>query len=79
MIFQFYDSEMKNQIGLKYFTAKDIITNYKAILSKTDTSYKDLQNYFLAIIFNKFKSLIKKMQDEQESLLNLYAKNVRKK
>ena len=34
MIFQFYDSEMKNQIGLKYFTAKDIITNYKAILSK---------------------------------------------
>lgn len=74
MIFQFYDSEMKNQIGLKYFTAKDIITNYKAILSKTDTSYKDLQNYFLAIIFNKFKSLIKKMQDEQESLLNLYAK-----
>ncbi|WP_163444903.1 antiviral reverse transcriptase Drt3b [Flavobacterium columnare] len=58
MIFQFYDSEIKNQIGLKYYTAKDIITNYKAILSKTETSYKDLQNYFLAIIFNKLKSLI---------------------
>ena len=73
MIFQFYDSEIKNQIGLKYYTAKDIITNYKAILSKTETSYKDLQNYFLAIIFNKLKSLIKKIQEEQEALLHLYA------
>lgn len=73
MIFLFNDSEIKNQIGLKYFTAKDIITNYKAILVKTETSYKDLQNYFLAIIFNKFKSLIKKIQDEQETLLHLYA------
>ncbi|AZA98574.1 hypothetical protein EG359_02670 [Chryseobacterium joostei] len=73
MIFQFYDSEIKNQIGLKYYTAKDIITNYKAILAKTETSYKDLQNYFLAIIFNKLKSLIKKIQDEQEILLHLYA------
>lgn len=73
MIFQFYDSEIKNQIGLKYYTAKDIITNYKAILAKTETSYKDLQNYFLAIIFNKLKSLIKKIQDEQETLLHLYA------
>ncbi|MDH0674396.1 RNA-directed DNA polymerase [Empedobacter sp. GD03861] len=73
MIFQFYDSEIKNQIGLKYYTAKDIITNYKAILAKTETSYKDLQNYFLAIIFNKLKSLIKKIQDEQETLLHLYS------
>lgn len=73
MIFQFYDSKIKSQIGLKYYTAKDIITNYKAILSKTETSYKDLQNYFLAIIFNKLKSLIKKIQDEQETLLHLYA------
>jgi len=72
MIFQFYNSDIKNQIGLKYYNAKDIITNYKAILSKTETSYKDLQNYFLAIIFNKLKSLIKKMQDEQETLLHLY-------
>jgi hypothetical protein len=73
IIFQFYDSEIKNQIGLKYYTAKDIITNYKAILAKTETSYKDLQNYFLAIIFNKLKSLIKKIQNEQETLLHLYA------
>ncbi|PRX55270.1 antiviral reverse transcriptase Drt3b [Flagellimonas meridianipacifica] len=73
MLFQFYDSEIKKQIGLKYYTAKDIITNYKAILAKTETSYKDLQNYFLAIIFNKLKSLIKKIQDEQENLLRLYA------
>jgi hypothetical protein len=73
MIFQFYDSEIKNQIGLKYYTAKDIITNYKAILAKTETSYKDLQNYFLAIIFNKLKSLIKKIQEEQETLLHLYS------
>ncbi len=72
MIFQFYDSEMKKQIGLKYYSAKDIITNYKAILAKTETSYKDLQNYFLAIIFNKLKSLIKKIQEEQEAVLHLY-------
>lgn len=73
MIFQLYDSEIKNQMGLKYYKAKDIITNYKAILVKTETSYKDLQNYFLAIIFNKLKSLIKKIQDEQDSLLNFFA------
>ena len=35
MIFQFYDSEMKKQIGLKYYSAKDIITNYKACLLYT--------------------------------------------
>lgn len=73
MIFQLYDSEIKNQMGLKYYKAKDIITNYKAILVKTETSYKDLQNYFLAIIFNKLKSLIKKIQDEQDSLLHFFA------
>ncbi|MEH6658040.1 antiviral reverse transcriptase Drt3b [Leeuwenhoekiella marinoflava] len=72
MIFQFYDSDIKKQIGLKYYSAKDIITNYKAILAKTETSYKDLQNYFLAIIFNKIKSLIKKIQEEQEAILQLY-------
>ncbi|MGO1751075.1 antiviral reverse transcriptase Drt3b [Psychroflexus halocasei] len=72
MIFQFYDSDVKKQISLKHYTAKDIITNYKAILAKTETNYKDLQNYFLAIIFNKLKGLIKKIQDEQESLLHFY-------
>ncbi len=74
MIFQFYESEVKNQIGLKYYTAKDIITSYKSILSNTDTSYKDLQNYFLAIIYNKLKSIIKKIQNEQQILLHQYAK-----
>ncbi|MDK2773189.1 MAG: hypothetical protein KYX68_13345, partial [Flavobacterium sp.] len=37
------------------------------------TSNKDHQNYILAIIFNKLKSLLKKIQDEQETLLHLYA------
>ncbi len=73
MIFQFYDSETKNQIGLKYYNAKDIITNYKLILSNTNTNYKDLQNYFLSIIFNKLKGLIKKIQGEQENLFELYS------
>lgn len=72
MILRFYDESIKKQIGIKYFTAKDIITNYKLILANTETSYKDLQNYFLSIIFNKLKDLIKKFQDEQEKLLNLY-------
>lgn len=73
MIFQFYESATKNHIGVKYYTAKDIITNYKSILSKTETNYKDLQNYFLAIIFNKLKDIIKKIQSEQEVLLHEYA------
>ena len=48
MIFQFQNSENQLQIGLKYYTARDIITNYKAILSQTQTSYKDLQNLFFS-------------------------------
>lgn len=73
MIFKFYDNETNNQIGLKYYKAKDIITNYKLILSNTGTSYKDLQNYFLSIIFNKLKDLIRRLQVEQESLFSLFA------
>lgn len=74
MIFQFQYSENQSQIGLKYYTARDIITNYKAILSQTQTSYKDLQNYFLVIIFNKLKKMIKNIQKIQEELLTLYSK-----
>ncbi|NBA89179.1 hypothetical protein GVN16_25600 [Emticicia sp. CRIBPO] len=73
MIFQFYENEAKSQIGLKYYSSKDIITNYKLILSNTETSYKDLQNYFLSIIFNKLKGLIKKIQIEQEVLFDLFS------
>lgn len=69
MFFRFYDSSVKNQLGIKYFTAKDVITNYKKILSLTGSSYKDLQNYFLAIIFNKVITLIKKFDKEQKKLL----------
>ena len=54
--------------------SKDIITNYKAILSETETSYKDLQNYFLVIIYNKLKNIINKFQEEQKKLLNKYSK-----
>lgn len=74
MIFQFQYSENQSQIGLKYYNARDIITNYKAILSQTQTSYKDLQNYFLVIIFNKLKKMIKNIQKIQEELLTLYSK-----
>lgn len=70
-IIQFYNDETQNQIGIKYNSAKDIITNYKVLLASTGTSYKDLQNYFLSIIFTKIKKLIKQFQEEQELLLNL--------
>ena len=79
MIFQFQSSENKSQIGLKYYTARDIITNYKAILSQTQTSYKDLQNYFLVIIFNKLKKMIKDIKKIQEELLTLYSKRRQEK
>jgi len=75
MMFKFPDESLREQIGIKYFKAKDVITNYKLILSNNETSYKDLQNYFLSIIFNKVKSLIKKFQNEQEKLFTLYAKD----
>lgn len=79
MIFQFQNSENQSQIGLKYYTARDIITNYKAILSQTQTSYKDLQNYFLVIIFNKLKKMIKDIQKTQEELLTLYSERTQAK
>ena len=79
MIFQFQSSENQSQIGLKYYTARDIITNYKAILSQTQTSYKDLQNYFLVIIFNKLKKMIKDIQKMQEELLTLYSERTQAK
>ena len=79
MIFQFQNSENQSQVGLKYYTARDIITNYKAILSQTQTSYKDLQNYFLVIIFNKLKKMIKDIQKMQEELLTLYSKRTQDK
>ena len=79
MIFQFQNPENQSQIGLKYYTARDIITNYKAILSQTQTSYKDLQNYFLVIIFNKLKKMIKDIQKTQEKLLTLYSKRTQEK
>ena len=74
MIFQFQYSENQSQISLKYYTARDIITNYKAILSQTQTSYKDLHNNFLVNIFNKLKKMIKNIQKIQEELLTLYSK-----
>ena len=79
MIFQFQNSENQSQVGLKYYTARDIITNYKAILSQTQTSYKDLQNYFLVIIFNKLKKMIKDIQKMQEELLTLYSERTQAK
>lgn len=60
----------ENSIGVKYYYAKDIITNYKLILSETSTSYKDLQNYFLAVIFNKLKKMIKEAQKAQNNFIN---------
>jgi hypothetical protein len=70
MFLRFYDNSIKLQLGVKYYSAKDIITNYKKILSSTGTSYKDLQNYFLTIVFNKVKDLISHFEKAQEKLLN---------
>jgi hypothetical protein len=61
-IFEINDNEI--EYGVKYYSSKDIITNYKLILSETSTSYKDLQNYFLAVIFNRLKKNIEKNQKE---------------
>lgn len=63
------ENESSNKIGITYKSAKDIITNYKAILSDNQTSYKDLQNYFLATIFEKLKSLIEKLKKDQNVLI----------
>lgn len=60
--------------GVLYYKTKDVITNYKAILSKTQTSYKDLQNYFLATIFNRVQDSIKYFNKEYKSLIKLYTK-----
>ena len=69
MFLRFYDSSAKKQFGLKFYLAKDVITNYKKLLASSGTSYKDLQNYFLAIIFNKVKDLINDFSRVQEELL----------
>ena len=71
-IFKLDKDSVRNQFGIKYYYAKDIITNYKLILANTNTTYKDLQNYFLVIIFNKVKGMITQMGKEQKKLLNLY-------
>ncbi len=70
LIFKFFDKDDIPISGIKYYDSNDIITNYKKILASTKTSYKDLQNYFLATIFNKTKQLIKKYQSEERKLIN---------
>lgn len=54
------------------FSAKDIITRYKSIIHQTEITYGDIQNYFLAAILNKTISQIKKIQNIQQSLLNVH-------
>lgn len=76
MVFRLDRNDLREQIGIKYFSSKDIITNYKVILASTNTSYKDLQNYFLVIIFNKVKEMISKLGKEQNTLLKLYKKEI---
>lgn len=71
-IFKLDKDSVRNQFGIKYYYTKDIITNYKLILANTNTTYKDLQNYFLVIIFNKVKGMITQMGKEQKKLLKLY-------
>lgn len=73
-IFKLDKDSDRNQFGIKYYYAKDIITNYKLILANTNTTYKDLQNYFLVIIFNKVKGMITQMGKEQKKLVKLYKK-----
>ncbi|WP_298485901.1 antiviral reverse transcriptase Drt3b [uncultured Maribacter sp.] len=70
IIFKFLENEDLSTTGIKYYESRDVITNYKKILASTKTSYKDLQNYFLATIFNKTKQLIKKFQSEERTLIN---------
>lgn len=76
-IFYFLEEDIKReQFGLKLYSAKDIITHYKSILYRTETSYKDLQNYFLASIYNKVKFLVKEFHKTQKKLFNLYLKQL---
>ncbi|MBE8722702.1 antiviral reverse transcriptase Drt3b [Sphingobacterium pedocola] len=63
-------SDEKAQIK-KHYLAKDIITNYKSILKSTNTSYKDLQNYFLASIFRNLRKLFKEISTDQNRLIKL--------
>lgn len=72
LIFKLEKDEIREQLGIKYYTAKDIITNYKLILANTKTSYKDLQNYFLVIIFNKVRKMVTQIGKEQKKLLKIY-------
>lgn len=74
VIFKFLQKDDLPTTGIKYYKAIDVITNYKKILASTKTSYKDLQNYFLATIFNKTKQLINKFQSEERTLINLLIK-----
>ncbi|MFA7115833.1 MAG: antiviral reverse transcriptase Drt3b [Bacteroidales bacterium] len=74
LIFKLDKSESDKQLGIKYDKAKDIITNYKIILANTHTTYKDLQNYFLVVMFNQVKKMVKKMEKEQKKLIRLYDK-----
>ncbi|HSD08177.1 antiviral reverse transcriptase Drt3b [Flavobacterium sp.] len=73
-IFNVTNNEIES--GVRYHSAKDIITNYKLILSETSTSYKDLQNYFLAVIFNKLK---KKTEKNQKDFSHFYNKLLQEK
>ena len=72
LIFKLEKDDIREQLGIKYYTAKDIITNYKLILANTKTSYKDLQNYFLVIIFNKVRKMVTQIGKEQKKLLKMY-------
>lgn len=72
LIFKLDKDSFRSQLGIKYYYAKDIITNYKLILANTNTSYKDLQNYFLVIIFNKVKKMVSQIGIEQKKLLKMY-------
>jgi hypothetical protein len=72
LIFKFFDKDDLPFSGITYHNSDDIITNYKKVLSQTKTSYKDLQNYFLATIFNKTKQLIKKYQGIEKKLIGKY-------
>ncbi|WP_052343191.1 antiviral reverse transcriptase Drt3b [Saccharicrinis fermentans] len=72
LIFKLDKDESRSQLGIKYYSAKDIITNYKLILANTNTSYKDLQNYFLVIIFNKVRKMVSQIGTEQKKLLKMY-------
>lgn len=67
----FLFSDEKPQIRKQYL-AKDIITNYKSILKTTKTSYKDLQNYFLASIFRNLRKLFKEISIDQNRLIKLH-------